>query len=1420
MSWGLNEIVRKGLGVAFVVLMVVSSFATVARDENSSFENVVRNNEKMELSNANAGVSRLPTALVRGFVSDNATSLGVDGATVKFDPNGIGVPAINQTNATGYYEAELATTGTFSILVIKSGYFSGNDAISVIVGSSYWCNITLVPLGTSASYVNGTVIDNKTGHPVEGAKLVISGYSGGYYEATTNDTGFYEQQLLPGEYTITATKEGYYAKSGYTEVLLGVNTTMNFILSPKPEENATVKGYVRDASGNGLVGAQIWLAMLDPTAMVSGLYTNVTITNVEGYFEMNLPVGLFGVNATRMDKLNVYTGLTTRAHATKWMNFTLEDKPMMDVNLKCHVQNENGTPLENIDVTLSSDSPTSDMQNFYTDASGNANFTLYEAFYHISASDDTDYIYHSWDNMIYFECAGDYELTITLTKYADRTVHVTGTVTSGGMPFYDASVDFRMVETREYTESASAFTDDMGKYDVMVAPGYYNVSCGAPGMNLTYMDVQLDEGDNYTLDFVLYNDTTTEPVAEPVYSVNGSVTDVVTGTGLYPCIVNFYKLVNGNWTRLPSIPPTRTDASGNYAATLCNGTYRVEAGGFFGYNASTPTQFVVDGDNQTINITVAHIPARTCGLYGYVFAGAKQSTTGLVLAVDKSMKYTEYTLIESDGRYELDLYPSIWEIAVVSAERGINSIMSPTASFSSSGYSTFRMDVFEESLSPGVVNRSAQPCISMLDDITMGFKFNSFSNITISMSMNVSSGTSKFARLIADTVFGNRDGMVTQAELDGARATANETGTPVPTVLAPGVSLDYFTLDSLSYKPNDDYTTEQYGMTSWVSSNVRLGYSYSSSIELLGAVPTGTKVLKTTVMHGGITPLSNITIMYDFGALPQPTVSPLVNATTSWSGNQLTIATRPNMLMTQEVTFTFPGGADTTPPTLSGLTQLTTLPENAQPTINVNATDASGVASVVLHYIQGVIEQTSTMTLSGGVYTTTIGPLSSGTVEYWVTAQDNIGNTATSTHVIATVSGSSTDITPPSISDVTQLSDMDVSPTPIGITATVTDASGISSVILHYIFNGTTQMTTMAFAGLATYSTDIGPFSSGTLEYWVTAQDTAGNVATSPHITITFWAAGALKIANFTTITLLQSGASTTIYANITNNTGATTVMLVAYYGGAFHNVTMTAGTSAYSATLGPVTAQGYYRIMACDANGCANSSLVNFIIQSAPTITDVQYSPSSATTRDSIEVSCIVTSSTAVTVNLTYVRNGVPTNAQMQISDGRYRATLAPMSAPFDVNITATDSHGNSRSATQSISVSSTMISITMSSSGKLKPKSVMYVQGTITVNGAVNATGMTVKVFFDDKFPQDATVYPNGTYICNYVLPSSIARGTHVIKAIATCGISGANGTWTTSHKYTPPTTTGGGPCGLPFAIALGIASSLAIVVMGKKE
>ncbi|RLE68752.1 MAG: hypothetical protein DRJ45_07535, partial [Thermoprotei archaeon] len=83
-------------------------------------------------------------------------------------------------------------------------------------------------LGTSLStgILKGKVTDEETGLPIEGALIGANSH-----QTTTNSTGDYILSLPVGNYTVTASKDGYYSSTATAEILANQTTTLNFTLT-------------------------------------------------------------------------------------------------------------------------------------------------------------------------------------------------------------------------------------------------------------------------------------------------------------------------------------------------------------------------------------------------------------------------------------------------------------------------------------------------------------------------------------------------------------------------------------------------------------------------------------------------------------------------------------------------------------------------------------------------------------------------------------------------------------------------------------------------------------------------------------------------------------------------------------------------------------------------------------------------------------------------------------------------------------------------------------------------------------------------------------------------------------------------------------------------------------------------------------
>ncbi len=131
-------------------------------------------------------------------------------------------------------------------------------------GGSFRIDLSHGPAGDTApepplaGAVAGTVTDGSS-EPIAGATVVLedSGHS-----ATTDANGTYlVDDVVPGDYTVTASADGYETASQSINVVEDETATADFALAPLPAEAGSLSGTVTDDdSGAGIEGATIDLA--------------------------------------------------------------------------------------------------------------------------------------------------------------------------------------------------------------------------------------------------------------------------------------------------------------------------------------------------------------------------------------------------------------------------------------------------------------------------------------------------------------------------------------------------------------------------------------------------------------------------------------------------------------------------------------------------------------------------------------------------------------------------------------------------------------------------------------------------------------------------------------------------------------------------------------------------------------------------------------------------------------------------------------------------------------------------------------------------------------------------------------------------------------------------------------------------------
>lgn len=364
---------------------------------------------------------------------------------------------------------------------------------------------------------------------------------------------------------------------------------------------------------------------------------------------------------------------------------------------------------------------------------------------------------------------------------------------------------------------------------------------------------------------------------------------------------------------------------------------------------------------------------------------------------------------------------------------------------------------------------------------------------------------------------------------------------------------------------------------------------------------------------------------------------------------------------------------DTTGPTISDVSMLPTTPtDGEQITIFCTATDASGISSVNLYYrVNGGSWIMVEMTLVGGsTYGVNIGPFDyANMIEYYLTAIDNsvVNNVRTDDN-----SGSyyqiiiqSSDVTAPEITDIEQ---DPVTPNDlqhITIICSVTDTSGVHSVVLCYRIDGSPWINvTMTLVTGSIYEVVIGTFSYGAeIEYLIVAYDdhASQNQAIDDNgglfysFTLTSGDIVGPNISSISTIPATPTDAvPVTIQVTVVDSNGVALVTL--WYrsnNGSWSSIDMSLiGSNSYQATIGICDYNDFieYYFVAVDASPNSNSvtddnngTNYSFTIASSdvtgPIISGISHTPENPTADQNITITCTVLDTSGIQSVILYYR-------------------------------------------------------------------------------------------------------------------------------------------------------------------------------------
>jgi choice-of-anchor B domain-containing protein len=152
-----------------------------------------------------------------GFITNASSGAAVGGASIQI----VGQNTVS-SDPTGDFLTAIATAGTYTIIISKSGYEPQTITVSLTNGNTQTINVALQP--TTPFVATGQVLRAGTNTPIANANvLLFDGQTS--YTATTNVNGSFSINLLgAGNYNIYAGKWGFVTNALLSQI---ISTTSN-----------------------------------------------------------------------------------------------------------------------------------------------------------------------------------------------------------------------------------------------------------------------------------------------------------------------------------------------------------------------------------------------------------------------------------------------------------------------------------------------------------------------------------------------------------------------------------------------------------------------------------------------------------------------------------------------------------------------------------------------------------------------------------------------------------------------------------------------------------------------------------------------------------------------------------------------------------------------------------------------------------------------------------------------------------------------------------------------------------------------------------------------------------------------------------------------------------------------------------------
>jgi len=247
---------------------------------------------------ASGVMAQFPQGVISGRILEDGTNNGIWWAEVTAtkitgDPFEVTV----HSGWTGHYGIAHLPPGDYVVTATKAGWSDGQYPDTLVVNDDVHQDIDIYLTEIPINYgsIAGTITDASTSLPIEDAYVIVRGpgFWNNHYVQTGADGTYMVDDLVPGDYTVSAHVEDYFPGDYPDPVAIDGNDTTGIDIALAPIVPTGIRGTVTDVStGNPIEGARV-----SADDVNAWHHHRVAYTDENGDYEIEIRPGEYHVTA-------------------------------------------------------------------------------------------------------------------------------------------------------------------------------------------------------------------------------------------------------------------------------------------------------------------------------------------------------------------------------------------------------------------------------------------------------------------------------------------------------------------------------------------------------------------------------------------------------------------------------------------------------------------------------------------------------------------------------------------------------------------------------------------------------------------------------------------------------------------------------------------------------------------------------------------------------------------------------------------------------------------------------------------------------------------------------------------------------------------------------------------------------------------